>query len=296
MTCNNCNNILPDNSAFCPFCGTKIEAPMMEPESPQIEMETPQVSPATNFSTQTPPPTEPTIQKPNKKVRYCTRCGCVIDAKTKKCPACTQKHDHGRKKRLAVVLSILLAVSIVFNIVAICQMSYYTTRLLISEMKNSKIDAVQEENEALKKENSEILNSGYIQCSVTELYKNPQKYSGKKVAITSWKVVSVFNSETVVGAFYNMLLCDDTTHYKSMSSYGLKTARCYKYYTDCIQPYNTPYVGAYVVFDNVYKEIPDAKNKITIFGTFTYNPNSREGGYIGDPHVYHVDVEYYFVP
>ena len=32
---------------------------------------------------------------------------------------------------------------------------------------------------------------------------------------------------------------------------------------------------------------------MTLYGFFTYNPTVSEGGYIGEPHVFHIDVDYY---
>ena len=36
MKCDNCNQVLPDGSIFCPFCGTKIEPFIDEAESTHL--------------------------------------------------------------------------------------------------------------------------------------------------------------------------------------------------------------------------------------------------------------------
>ena len=135
--------------------------------------------------------------------------------------------------------------------------------------------------------------SDYITCSVEELYRNPQKYNGKNVAITSWNVICNLNEKTAAGTFYDLLLCDDLTHYEDKSNYPLKNVAVYTYYKDCIQPFNTPYIGAHIKEYNIYTNISKTKSKMTLYGFFTYNPTVSEGGYIGEPHVFHIDVDYY---
>lgn len=145
----------------------------------------------------------------------------------------------------------------------------------------------------IKNSASEKINtSNYIECTVTELYKNPRKYNGKKVCVTSWKVVSQLRSQTKAGTFYDFILCDDVSNYKDKS--GVSLIRVYNYYQECIQPYNTPYIGALAFSDVIYTDISDERSMITVYGTFTYQSNTTEGDrYIGDPHVYNLDVDYY---
>lgn len=145
----------------------------------------------------------------------------------------------------------------------------------------------------IKSAASEKINtSNYIECTVEELYENPRKYNGKKVCVTSWKVVSQLRSQTAAGTFYDFILCDDISNYKDKS--GVSLIRIYNYYQECIQPYNTPYLGALAFSDVIYTDISDERSMITVYGTFTYQSNTTEGDrYVGDPHVYNLDVDYY---
>lgn len=154
---------------------------------------------------------------------------------------------------------------------------------------NVLLDTIQND---IKNTASEAIDTSlYTECTVEELYKNPNDYNGKKVAISSWKVVCKYNSQSVIGTFYDFLLCDDLIDYEVEGKY--QPIKVYKYYSDYIKPLKISYVGARVFSDNIYTEISEDKSKIITYGTFSYNPDKSEGGYVSDPHVYNLDVDYY---
>ena len=140
---------------------------------------------------------------------------------------------------------------------------------------------------------SEMIHAAdYTECTVKQLYEDPNKYDGKKVVVTAWKEVCYFYSESVDGLFYDFLLCDDLTQYEDNSD-GLPFHKVYRYYKNFIRPFNTPYVGARGFSSVCYTDISEEKSMIRVYGTFSYHPNSTEGGYVSDPHVYNLDVDYY---
>ena len=130
----------------------------------------------------------------------------------------------------------------------------------------------------------EIDPTKYIECTVEELYKNPKKYHGKKVCVTSLKVLCNFeDKEWSLMAHYNALLCssDDTNDGSSTTA-----NTWYGYYSDYLLPYDIPYVGVQV-YGGPY--MSEGYGIITVYGTFTYNTGKSEGDRIsGEPHVYNI--------
>ena len=126
----------------------------------------------------------------------------------------------------------------------------------------------------------EIDPTKYIECTVEELYRNPQKYHGKKVSVTSLKVLCNFEDKAwSLMAHYNALLCESDDTNDGSSTTG---NTWYGYYSDYLLPYDIPYVG-------VQAYISEDKEIITVYGTFTYNTGKSEGDRIsGEPHVYNI--------
>ena len=130
----------------------------------------------------------------------------------------------------------------------------------------------------------EIDPTKYIECTVEELYRNPQKYHGKKVSVTSLKVLCNFEDKAwSLMAHYNALLCESDETNDGSSTTG---NTWYGYYSDCLLPYDIPYVGVQA-YGGPY--ISEGREIITVYGTFTYNTGKSEGDRIsGEPHVYNI--------
>lgn len=221
------------------------------------------------------------MSKATTSKRFCSHCGNLIDEESKICTGCGKQYFKGiryylvsifAKKHIpSIIISSLLVISLIANAI----MAYNLTK-----------------SREIYDNSHNIDKSLYTVCTVEELYKNPQKYNHTQVAVTSWKVISQYRENTVVGTFYDFLLCNDLTHYTDKSDYPISPV--YRYYKDCIQPFNTPYIGVIVYSDFVYANISPQKNKITVYGTFTYNPTISEGSrYIGDSHTYNIYATYY---
>lgn len=130
----------------------------------------------------------------------------------------------------------------------------------------------------------EIDPTKYIECTVEELYRNPQKYHGKKVSLTSLKVLCNFEDKAwSLMAHYNALLCESDETNDGSSTTG---NTWYGYYSDYLLPYDIPYVGVQA-YGGPY--ISEGREIITVYGTFTYNTGKSEGDRIsGEPHVYNI--------
>lgn len=149
MICNKCNHRLPEDSQFCQYCGIPIvtydhlpdtqggkgdygasepfassiipeatnENVAQEPQRIQTAEILTEKHPIENVKQeQTPQPTgvvDPINSniKTKKKVRYCSRCGSLINSETKQCTGCGKKYFKGIRfnKIFFIVLSFSLA-------------------------------------------------------------------------------------------------------------------------------------------------------------------------------------------
>jgi RNA polymerase subunit RPABC4/transcription elongation factor Spt4 len=110
MNCPKCNSILPDDSEFCQFCGTKIEsepiinvptrqAANREETAKQESTSAPVfiVSSNTNQATHEP-------EQKSLKEQHCKKCGGLIDNETKRCISCGKQYFKFRPLVLAIIL------------------------------------------------------------------------------------------------------------------------------------------------------------------------------------------------
>ncbi len=134
MKCEKCNNIVPDDSAFCSHCGNKIEKPQ-EPSSHQCEkcgntlpLDSEFCHYCGNQISKAPveEKTEYTIEKEASytestrlaKQKYCSKCGGLINNQTKVCESCGKQYFRltrifNKKNLPTIILSILLIIAIV---------------------------------------------------------------------------------------------------------------------------------------------------------------------------------------
>lgn len=254
----------------------------------------------------------------NNEMLFCRKCGNKLTEDSLYCYKCganvlvpdktLSKETKGKLSNKKLTVPILFSVSAIILIAIVAlgipefkyqlacsklENGFYEEAIELFEdldgYKKSYAKIQEAKDEQFKQDNN--LND-YIECTIAELYFNPKKYNGKKVAVSSWKVACKYMSGTVAGTYYDFLLCDNLTYYEDKSNWPISPI--YKYYVDCIEPYGVPYIGALAFSDVIYAEIPVEFSAIKIYGTFTYNSSRTEGGrYAGDPHVYNVDVDCY---
>lgn len=130
MNCPNCGNTVNDNSAFCLFCGTKMEAVAEEPMVPveeetfdAPEMQEVEAAPAAAedpfmplFTAEEAAPAfeeipveekaAPAAKKQGKQT-FCPSCGAETTGK--KCASCGKKHSHGGLTAFVIILAVLFA-------------------------------------------------------------------------------------------------------------------------------------------------------------------------------------------
>ena len=121
------------------------------------DMELPSAEPALSAQ-QVKPQHEPIVSQQSKypSAKYCTRCGHIIDQKTKKCTSCGKQYFKGFSKKTIIItlLSVILFISLAHiislkNTITVLQQSN-------DELQNSIVDLT-DKNQELTKTNDDLL-------------------------------------------------------------------------------------------------------------------------------------------
>lgn len=114
LKCDKCGNTLPIDSEFCHFCGSKIgKVSIAEEDKLTIENET--------YHSKSPK---------QSKQKYCSKCGGIINNTTKVCQDCGKQYFKlsrifNKKNALPIVLSAILLISIIANIWLAVDLVFY---------------------------------------------------------------------------------------------------------------------------------------------------------------------------
>ena len=113
MICPRCNKAIPDDSAFCQYCGFQT--------APRAEEKPFDTATDTNHPAAVSPGSNPVNPAPGMAqyaplARYCSRCGGLIDRSSRRCTACGRQYFRPASAVPVIVLSVLLAISVGLNI------------------------------------------------------------------------------------------------------------------------------------------------------------------------------------
>lgn len=141
-----------------------------------------------------------------------------------------------------------------------------------------------------------------IEVSVEDLYYTPALYDGKNIVLTAWIAYSALRTPTSAESFYDMFLVEDTQCFLGDDKLSTKVNAdefqslfMHRYYSEYIEKNSVPYIGACLYESNTNEgslaDLSFEREKlITVLGEFTYNPMYDEGGYITDPHPFHLKI------
>lgn len=121
MKCPKCGMKLPDDSAFCQFCGISIVDYLVSNGFPSSDdmRHSPNDDPKTDLKKEiSPEPQQIRVETEihNNQSRRCKKCGGEIDGATKQCKSCGKQYLRAKTVIPIILLVLLLATSCVFNV------------------------------------------------------------------------------------------------------------------------------------------------------------------------------------
>ena len=200
MICSRCNSILTDESKFCQYCGNKTE----------IQENSDNLSGSGEDA-------ENTSKKSNKekkiKIRYCKRCGAVIDNETRICKGCGKKYFKIRKKS---ILFLILALSLITNV---CLCSKVNNLEKSREYFIERVDELRGENSYLEEKRAELDSEVDELKAENRKLKSPAEFFDKYAALVNknskkyHKYSCVYFDKTSSFWIYNIAAAQDEGYY-----------------------------------------------------------------------------------
>ena len=200
MICPKCNATLPDDNAFCHFCGAEI----LSKPTPKVEEPAPEVE-------------EPAPEVPTHSVHFCVYCGKPLDPVSGTCPRCTKKPKHSLRWlpiALTAVILLLVGLSVFLftesnRLKALLQAQQAEVASLQQELLEA--EAEQEKMLTHRQDELEALQEQIIEQQATidtfqnEIYALERKVSNKQASIDSLQAEVDF-WENRKDAYYFFLL------------------------------------------------------------------------------------------
>lgn len=260
MKCNKCGNKIPKDSEFCEFCGEKV----------------------------------------TKKIKHCKKCGSIIDNSTKVCTECGKRifrYD-------IVIICALIVIIVLISSILLSQYQKNNSNTYNSNTtETNNITSNGDSNIESEHTNfySELNKNNYTHVTITDLYNNPNKYHRKYVTLSAYNIFYTYNEPTYSENFYDMYLMEFMSDDIDNSESGLdkEWASQFMAYQNLLDK-EQPHIIARTFESNANNVLSglnlsssnNLTNKyITVYGYFTYNPNTE--GYISDPEVFQLEVHAY---
>ena len=180
MICPKCNATLPDDNAFCHFCGAEI----LSKPTPKVEEPAPEVE-------------EPAPEVPTHSVHFCVYCGKPLDPVSGTCPRCTKKPKQPlRWLPIALAAAILLLVGL--SVFLLTENNRLKAQLQVQQAEAASLrqdlEKAEEEQEKMLTHHQEELEALQVQVNEqqatidefqNEIYSLERKVSNKQATIDS---------------------------------------------------------------------------------------------------------------
>ncbi len=211
--CRKCGNKLTEHAIFCHKCGCPIYTPVFESDNSACadDITPSMVTQDKVFSVQ---PVQKIKSKKNKKsaaVKYCSKCGALIDCESKKCTGCGKQYFKGIKLNkfsiIVLVSVILIIVLIVLNIIQNINNSAIKDELEALGGYKDSVDKTNESNTAILDEKYNeavsLMNDGKTTKAAMAFGSIGNYKDAKEKSFNLWEDIAVRNT-IAAGEFHTV--------------------------------------------------------------------------------------------